>query len=62
VAPDDVTKPSPSSFPINKLVPFLRVLADPTGNGDISAQDRATIERVEANLAARDDDAPRHAS
>jgi hypothetical protein len=53
-----MNQPSPSSFPINKLVPFLRVLADPTGSGDVSAEDQATIERVEANLAARDDDVP----
>jgi hypothetical protein len=53
VAPDDVTQPSPASFPINKLVPFLRVLADPTGSGHVSAEDQATIERVEANLATR---------
>jgi hypothetical protein len=54
-----MNQPSPSSFPINKLVPFLRAMADPTGSGEIAAEDRATIERVEANLAARDEDVPR---
>jgi hypothetical protein len=51
VAPDPVTQHGVTVFPMSKIVPLLRVIADPTGSGDLSPQDRAMIEQVEANLA-----------
>jgi len=42
-------------FPLSKIVPLLRAMADPTGSGDLSPQDKAMIEQVEANLARRDE-------
>lgn len=56
MAPDPMNQPDTSAFPITKLVPLLRAVADPTGSGDLSPEDRAMIERVEANLAASDDE------
>ncbi len=56
MAPEPMNQPNASAFPITKLVPFLRAMADPTGSGDISAEDRAMIAQVEANLAASDSD------
>lgn len=56
MAPDPMSQPSASTFPMNKLVPFLEAMVDPTGSGDVSPEDRAMIEQVEANLAAADDD------
>jgi len=54
MAPDPMNHPDPSAFPVNKLVPFLRAVVDPTGSGDVSPEDRAMVEQVEANLARRD--------
>jgi hypothetical protein len=54
MAPDPMNQPDPSAFQIDNLVPFLRAMADPTGSGEMSAEDRAMIEQVEANLARRD--------
>ena len=45
----------PPVFPISKLVPLLRAMADPTGSGEMSAEERAMIEQVERNLAGRGD-------
>jgi hypothetical protein len=42
-------------FPMSKIVPLLRAIADPTGSGDLSPQDRAMIEQVESNLARHDE-------
>jgi hypothetical protein len=55
MAPDPMSEPDTSAFQISKLVPFLRAIADPTGSGDLSPEDRAAIAQVEANLARRDD-------
>jgi hypothetical protein len=49
-----VNQPNIVSFPISQIVPFLRAMADPTGSGDLSPQDKAMIEQVESNLAQRD--------
>lgn len=43
--------PSPS-FPIAKLVLFLRALADPEGTGRLTREQTDTLQQVEANLAA----------
>jgi hypothetical protein len=56
MAPEPMSQPSPQVFPINKLVPLLRAVADPTGSGEISPENRAMIEQVEANLATADDE------
>ncbi|MCW2983032.1 MAG: hypothetical protein JWR63_602 [Conexibacter sp.] len=56
MALDPMNEPDISAFPITKLGPLLRAVADPTGSGDLSPEDRAAIDRVEANLAACDDD------
>jgi hypothetical protein len=42
-------------FPLSQIVPFLRAMADPTGSGDLSPQEKAMIEQVESNLAQRDE-------
>jgi hypothetical protein len=42
-------------FPISKIVPLLRAIADPTGSGDLSPEDKAMIEQVESNLVRRDE-------
>ena len=55
MAPDSVNEPNIVSFPISQIVPFLRAMADPTGSGDLSPQDRAMIEQVESNLAQHDE-------
>jgi hypothetical protein len=60
VAPDPVNQPNIVSFPISQIVPFLRAMADPTGSGELSPQDKAMIEQVESNLA-RHDEAERRA-
>jgi hypothetical protein len=59
VAPDPVNQPNIVSFPISQIVPFLRAMADPTGSGDLSPQDKAMIEQVESNLAQGDEAGPR---
>jgi hypothetical protein len=56
MATDPMSQPDPQAFPIDKLVPFLQAMVDPTGSGDLSPEDRAMIEQVEANLAASDDE------
>ncbi len=55
MAPDPVNQRDVTVFPISKIVPLLRAIADPTGSGDLSPQDRAMIEQVEANLARSDE-------
>jgi hypothetical protein len=55
VAPDPVNQHDVTVFPLSKLVPLLRAIADPTGSGDLSPQDKAMIEQVESNLAGRDE-------
>jgi hypothetical protein len=52
-----MNRPAPSAFPIAKLVPLLRAAADPTGSGNLSAEEKAAIDRVEENLDAPDDSA-----
>ena len=59
MAPDSVNQPNIVSFPISQIVPFLRAMADPTGSGELSPQDRAMIEQVESNLAQRNAADPR---
>ena len=54
MATDPLNPPEVTVFPTSKLVPLLRAIADPTGSGDLSPQDRAMIEQVEANLARHD--------
>jgi len=51
-----MNQPSPSTFPLAKIVPLLRAMADPMGSGEMSPEDRAMIEQVAANLAATDDE------
>jgi hypothetical protein len=50
-----VNQHSVTVFPMSKIVPLLRAIADPTGSGDLSPQDKAMIEQVELNLARRDE-------
>ncbi len=59
MAPEPVNQHAVTVFPMSKIVPLLRAIADPTGSGDLSPQDKAMIEQVEANLS-RHDDAERH--
>jgi hypothetical protein len=55
MAPDPMNPHDVTVFPISQIVPFLRAMADPTGSGDISPQEKAMIEQVESNLARRDE-------
>lgn len=48
---DPPSQPHPATFAVSKLPSLLRVLADPEGKGEISAQTAATITQVETNLA-----------
>lgn len=54
MARDPMNQPVPHVFPISGLVPLLRAMADPTGSGEMSDEDRAMIEQVEADLAPLD--------
>lgn len=56
MAQDPINQHDVTVFPMNKLVPFLRAMADPTGNGELSAEEQAMIDRVESNLAREDED------
>lgn len=51
MAPDPMNPPTTAAFAASKLVPLLRALADPEGKGALSAEQAASIERVETNLA-----------
>jgi hypothetical protein len=51
VAPDPIKPPDTAAFAATQLAPLLRALADPEGKGDLSADQAASIELVEANLA-----------
>lgn len=54
MAPEPVNQRDVTVFPISKIVPLLRAIADPTGSGDLSPQDKAMIEQVESNVARHD--------
>jgi hypothetical protein len=41
----------PAAFSASKLPLLLRAVVDPEGKGEISAEDAATIKRIERNLA-----------
>jgi len=56
MAPDPMNQPKTAAFAATKLVPLLRALADPEGTGELSAEQTASIERVEANLAPLTDE------
>ena len=51
MAPDPMNAPHTAAFAATNLVPLLRALADPEGTGELSAEQAASIERVETNLA-----------
>lgn len=48
---DPLGQPRPATFSAAKLPSLLRALADPEGKGEISAEDAASIEQIETNLA-----------
>ncbi|HEX2160274.1 MAG TPA: hypothetical protein VHF88_00440 [Thermoleophilaceae bacterium] len=47
---DSSSQPSSATLSASQLIPLLRAIADPEGDGTISPQDAASIERVETNL------------
>ena len=51
MAPEPMNEPRTAAFPVRKLVPLLRALADPEGKGSTSGPQAETIRRVEANVA-----------
>ncbi len=62
MAPDPMNAPHTAAFAATNLVPLLRALADPEGTGELSAEQAASIERVETNLAVfrdRESEPPR---
>lgn len=55
MAPEPVSKPNIAPFPVAKLAPLLRALADPAGTGTLPREDAETIRRIESNLAPAED-------
>ena len=51
MATDPLVRPRPTTFHATKLPALLRVLADPAGKGEISADSAALIKQIETNLA-----------
>jgi len=51
MATQPVKKPEAVVFPAAKLAPFRRAMADPEGEGALSAEQAESIRRVEANIA-----------
>jgi hypothetical protein len=50
VAPEPMREPQ-TAGPATKIAPFLRAVVDPEGKGDLTPEQAAAIERVEANVA-----------
>jgi hypothetical protein len=48
---DPLVRQQPVTFSATKLPLLLRAIADPEGNGQISAEDSASIKQVETNLS-----------
>lgn len=44
-------EPQTAAFPATKIAPFLRAVVDPEGKGDLTPEQAAAIEQVEANVA-----------
>jgi hypothetical protein len=51
MAPDPLSQPQGSAFSASQITPLLHAIVDPEGKGEISPEDAASIEQVEANLA-----------
>lgn len=51
MVPNPSSQPQGSAFSASQIPPLLRAIADPEGEGEISPEDAASIEQVEANLA-----------
>lgn len=45
----------PCTFPVSRLVPLLRALADPEGKGEMSPEWTRAIECIERNLSTASD-------
>jgi hypothetical protein len=58
MASDPMNRPVPLGLYADNIVPFLQMMADPTGSGEMSPEHRAMIEQVEANIAAMDAERP----
>lgn len=55
MAPEPPSKTEIPVFPVRKLAPFLRAVADPEGKGNLTPEEADAIRRVEANVARRDE-------
>jgi hypothetical protein len=51
VAPEPMREPQTAAFPAAKIAPFLRAVVDPEGKGDLTPEQAAAIQQVEANVA-----------
>jgi hypothetical protein len=51
MVPNPSSQPQGSVFSASQIPPLLRAIADPEGKGEISFDEAASIEQVEANLA-----------
>jgi hypothetical protein len=47
-------EPHTAAFPAAKIAPFLRAVVDPEGKGDLTPEQAAAIQQVEANVARSD--------
>jgi hypothetical protein len=48
-------EPHTAAFPATKIAPFLRAVVDPEGKGDLTPEQAAAIQQVEANVARHDE-------
>jgi hypothetical protein len=55
VAPEPLREPQTAAFPATKIAPFLRAVVDPEGKGELTPEQAAAIQLVEANVARRDE-------
>jgi hypothetical protein len=51
MAPEPMREPQTAAFPATKIAPFLRAVVDPEGKGDLTPEQAAAIQQVEANVA-----------
>ena len=54
MAPEPLSSPKTAAFPVCKLAPLLRAIADPEDKGDVPADEERAIARIEENLARRE--------
>ncbi len=51
MAPQPLNSPQTAAFPVSKLAPLLRAVADPDGSGEVEGDEALAIARIEANVS-----------